>query len=87
MNDQRQPDERRREGGSNVGRTDESGADTVPGGVQPGDERIAAHSTESSGVGKAEDRVEGRDDEWPAGHREGEADRPPIGIRKGSQGT
>lgn len=71
MNDETRPDEPRHPRGSTIGRTEESGADTVPGGVQPGDERIAAHSTESSGVGKEDERAQGRDDEWPGGHRDG----------------
>jgi hypothetical protein len=70
MNEEARPTEPRPARGSTIGRTEESGADTVPGGAQPGDERIAAHSTESSGVGKEDERSQGRDDEWPAGHRE-----------------
>jgi len=65
-----EPREPREERQTTISRTGESGVDSVPGGVQPGDERIAAHSTESSGVGKEEERSQGRDDEWPAGHRE-----------------
>ena len=71
MNDQTRPSEPREEGQTTISRTGESGADSVPGGVRPGDERIAAHSTESSGVGKQEERAEGRSDEWPSGHRDG----------------
>ena len=33
--------------GAYIGRKPERVAETIPGGVQPGDERIAAHSTSS----------------------------------------
>jgi hypothetical protein len=68
----RQRDEPAQEG--YIGNRPERAAETIPGGVQPDDERVAAHDTQSSGAGKREDRVQGRDDEWPAGHRE--ADTP-----------
>ena len=35
------------EPGAYIGRKPERVAETIPGGVQPGDERIAAHSTSS----------------------------------------
>ena len=57
-----------------IGNRPERSTETIPGGVSDKDERIAAHSTQSSGTGKREDRAEGRDDEWPGGHRE--ADTP-----------
>jgi hypothetical protein len=41
--------------------------------VQPDDERVSAHETQSSGEGALEERVQGRGDEWPTGHREGSA--------------
>jgi hypothetical protein len=71
-NGDRQHDEPADEG--YIGSRPERATETIPGGVQPDDERVAAHDTQSSGTGKREDRVQGRDDEWPAGHRE--ADTP-----------
>ena len=47
--------------GAYIGSEPEREAETIPGGVQPGDQRIAAHSTQ---VGPA------ADDE-PKGHRDG----------------
>ncbi len=55
--------------GAFIGHEPELAAETIPGGVQPGDERVAANSTQSSGEGSQEHRVEGRPDEWPHGHR------------------
>lgn len=49
--------------GAYVGREPERQAETIPGGVRPDDERIAAHSTQ---VG-----VVSTDDRTPSGHREG----------------
>jgi hypothetical protein len=57
-------------GGSYIGNRPERAAETIPGGVTDDDERVAAHDTQSSGAGKRENRVEGRDDVPPAGHRE-----------------
>jgi hypothetical protein len=51
------------EPGAYVGRKPERQAETIPGGVRPDDERIAAHSTQT-GPPAAEDGT-------PAGHREG----------------
>jgi hypothetical protein len=51
------------EPGAYVGRKPERQAETIPGGVRPDDERIAAHSTQvgdTSGV-----------EATPSGHREG----------------
>jgi hypothetical protein len=47
--------------GAYVGREKERQAETIPGGVRPGDERIAAHSTQS------QEPVEGAP---PSGHRQ-----------------
>ena len=63
------PDERR-DGGAYIGNRPEPAEDTIPGGVSEDDERVAAHDSQSSGEGKAADRLQGRGDEWPAGHRE-----------------
>jgi hypothetical protein len=60
------------DGGAYIGNRPELSSETIPGGVREDDERVAAHDTQSSGEGKLEDRVQGRDDEWPAGHREPE---------------
>ena len=48
-----------------VGRKPERQAETIPGGVRPDDERIAAHSTQTGAVPT--------DDGTPSGHREGRA--------------
>ena len=55
--------------GAFIGHEPEFAAETIPGGVQPADERVSANSTQSSGEGSPEHRVEGRPDEWPEGHR------------------
>jgi hypothetical protein len=51
------------EAGAYVGRLPERQAETIPGGVRPDDERIAAHSTQTGPVGGGDDT--------PSGHREG----------------
>jgi antitoxin (DNA-binding transcriptional repressor) of toxin-antitoxin stability system len=61
---------KRMEAGSTVGNRGEPSADTVPD-RQPDDERLSANEAQSSGGGKADDRIQGRDDEWPRGHRSG----------------
>jgi hypothetical protein len=64
------------EPGAYVGRRPERQAETIPGGVRPEDERIAAHSTEvddTSGV-----------ETTPSGHREGHAADEDI-IREAGQ--
>jgi hypothetical protein len=58
------------EPGSTVGNRGEPSAETIPD-LQPDAERLSAYETDSSGEGKAEERVQGRDDEWPHGHRSG----------------
>jgi hypothetical protein len=65
-----------RDAGAYIGREPELAAETIPGGVKPGDERVAATASESSGEGSAERRVQGGDDEWPKGHRDGEDNAP-----------
>ncbi|HET9346819.1 MAG TPA: hypothetical protein VFO05_14085 [Candidatus Limnocylindrales bacterium] len=50
------------EPGAYVGRKPERQAETIPGGVRPDDERIAAHSTQAGDA--PEERT-------PSGHREG----------------
>ncbi len=64
------------EPGAYVGRKPERQAETIPGGVRPDDERIAAHSTQvgdTSGV-----------ETTPEGHREGNADEDDL-IREAGQ--
>ena len=56
------PDSQHLDPGAYVGREPERLAATIPGGISDEDERVAAHSTQSSGT--AEDRV-------PAGHGAG----------------
>lgn len=68
----RSDEDRELVGGTTIGNRPEYAEETIPGGVGPDDERVAANSTQSSGEGKASDRVQGRDDESPAGHREAE---------------
>ena len=56
------PDTERHDPGAYVGREPERQAATIPGGVRPDDERIAAHSTQSGPTAG---------DVTPDGHREG----------------
>lgn len=85
MNDTEQRDEQRDEqqgphhapkgepdAGAYIGHEPEFASETIPGGVQQRDERIAAEDSQSSGVGAADERVQGRADAWPGGHRRGE---------------
>jgi hypothetical protein len=58
--------------GAYIGREPEFAGETIPGGVQPRDERVAGEDSQSSGSGAADERVQGRDDAWPRGHRRGE---------------
>jgi hypothetical protein len=53
------------EPGAYVGRKPEREAETIPGGVRPDDERIAAHSTQAGDTTATE--------ATPDGHREGRA--------------
>ena len=73
MNDQRR-DERQEDGeldgGAYIGNRPELASETIPGGVDEDDERVSAADTQSSGEGSEEDRVQGRDDDWPGGHRD-----------------
>ena len=56
------PDDHDLDPGAYVGREPERQAATIPGGVSPKDERVAAHSTQSGPRA---------DDDTPDGHREG----------------
>ena len=57
--------------GAFIGHEPERASETIPGGVGPEDERVAATATRSTGVGGA-DRRDG-DPPAPSGHREGPA--------------
>lgn len=76
MDDERRDPDRERDqdeeldGGAYIGNRPELASETIPGGVRQDDERVSAVDTQSSGEGKEEDRVQGRGDEWPAGHRD-----------------
>ncbi len=56
------PDPVRRDPGAYVGREPERQEATIPGGISPADERVAAHSTQSGPTSG---------DSVPDGHREG----------------
>lgn len=56
--------------GAAIGRTGERAEETIPGGIGPKDERVAAHSTRSTGVGDPAGR--GQPADPPDGHRQGE---------------
>ena len=59
------------EAGAYVGRMPERQAETIPGGIGPDDERIAAHSTQTTPIDTG--------DATPSGHREGQqADDNPV---------
>jgi hypothetical protein len=62
MPDQNDPLAKPDEPGAYVGRKPERQAETIPGGVRPDDERIAAHSTRADDV---------PEEATPRGHREG----------------
>ncbi len=52
----------RRDPGAYIGNEPELEEESIPGGVQPGDERVAAHSTQVGPKGARE----------PSGHRDGQ---------------
>lgn len=68
MSDHEKPD-----AGAYIGRKPEFAAETIPGGVREGDERVAATQSESSGAGAAEHRTDGVIEDTPHGHREGDS--------------
>lgn len=76
---------RPKDAGAYIGREPELASETIPGGVRPDDERVAAGDTQSSGTGAEEHRVQGRDDEPPGGHRDaGPADEDAAVREAGS---
>ncbi|TMB81919.1 MAG: hypothetical protein E6J39_09965 [Chloroflexi bacterium] len=80
--DRKQPEKPRPpevEPGSTIGNRGEPSAETIPD-LQPDDERLSANEAKSSGAGKASGRVQGRDDEWPHGHREGDVQAREEGM-------
>lgn len=60
------------EAGAYIGREPERAADTIPGGVRPDDERIAAHSTQGS--------LPGRPEEHDRAAQEPTGDDDPSGV-------
>jgi hypothetical protein len=70
--------------GAYIGHEPEFASETIPGGVQPADERVSAVDTQSSGVGAA-DKRETAVDAWPEGHREnasGDDDVREAGVNR-----
>jgi hypothetical protein len=66
MKDERRDEQRRDDeldGGAFIGNRPELASETIPGGVDEDDERVAGADTQSSGA-------QGGDDEWPRGHRD-----------------
>jgi hypothetical protein len=57
--------------GAFIGHEPEMAADRIPGGVRDDDQRIAAHSTQSTGAGRPDER--GQPTREPSGHREADA--------------
>lgn len=55
--------------GGFIGREPELSSETIPGGVTPGDERVAGTATQSTGEGAAAKRAESTPS--PEGHRQG----------------
>lgn len=67
------PEDKTHDGGAYIGRKPEFAAETIPGGVREGDERVAATQSESSGEGAADHRTDGIVEDTPHGHREGDS--------------
>ncbi|HET7725711.1 MAG TPA: hypothetical protein VFK54_00150 [Candidatus Limnocylindrales bacterium] len=57
--------------GAYIGREPERATETIPGGVGPGDERVAAVATQGTGVGRPDERGQPADE--PSGHRFGDS--------------
>lgn len=56
--------------GAYIGHEPERATETIPGGLGPEDQRIAAHSTQGTGVGRPDER--GQPADPPSGHRQGD---------------
>ena len=69
MGTRQDPEHTTHDPGAYIGHEPEFASETIPGGVQPGDERVSALATQSTGVGAADKRQTARDVS-PAGHRE-----------------
>jgi hypothetical protein len=72
--------------GAYISNEPEFASETIPGGLQRDDKRVAAGETQSTGTGAAEKRQQGRDDEWPRGHREADAADDDDVRRAGQRG-
>jgi hypothetical protein len=59
------------DGGAYIGNRREFAAETIPGGVREGDERVAGSDSESS-EDKASERAQEDRTDWPHGHRDAE---------------
>ena len=69
--------------GAFIGHEPELAQETIPGGIQRGDERISAVATQSTGpAARGANPDEGWKD-WPEGHREGRAADDDLIRRKG----
>ena len=69
--------------GAFIGHEPELALETIPGGIQRGDERVSAVATQSTGpAARGANPDEGWSD-WPAGHREGRAADDDLVRRKG----
>jgi hypothetical protein len=62
---------REREGGGWIGQHPDENTEEVRRSLGGADKRVAEADTQSSGEGAANERVQGRRDEWPEGHRSG----------------
>jgi len=61
----------RQDPGAYIGHEPERATETIPGGVRPRDERVAAVATQGTGAGRPDER--GQPVEEPRGHRFGDA--------------
>jgi hypothetical protein len=69
--------------GAFIGKEPELAQETIPGGVQRGDERISGVATQSTGPGKGSANPDDGWTDWPEGHREGRAADDDMVKRKG----
>ena len=70
--------------GAYIGHEPEPASETIPGGVGPRDERVAAVATQSTGVGRPDQRGQPADE--PGGHRFGTAVSDDD-VRRAGDGT
>jgi hypothetical protein len=68
---EQEPAESGFDAGAYIGHEPELAAETIPGGIQPGDERIAAGATQSTGPANRGANPDDGWSPWPKGHREG----------------